>query len=381
MLLSNLSLVALMAVGSAYLLIDIARVKLPGSTYTVTVQYDRSGGLQAGNDVTWRGYRVGSVESVEIIDGGSGIAAVTEIEEKYRIPSDTEIKIAALSGAGEQYIDFRPNTDSGPYLADGDVIRFDPQHMSSPTPIWEALANSDDLFAQIDPAKFEVILNELDIALSGGQDQLRALIDGASLAMAGLDDRLPQTVNLLENLQVISDTTTMAQPDLGTLTRNSRILMDQLNAANAELRELLDRAPGQLALADQVLERNMDPIQLLLNNFAAIVKAAQLRTPAIRALFPSLVPGTYAMGVPAHDNEFYTVVDIWPRPFCRYSTMPSAWFVVQDGTFGRWNYCTNPPADQQIRGSSNAPRPNVPDNGAQMPTGVDPNERTLPPVR
>ncbi|QLY34501.1 MCE family protein [Nocardia huaxiensis] len=370
-----------MVAGSAYLLVDTARVRLPGSTYAVTVHLDRSGGIQAGNDVTWRGYRVGSVRKVEITDGGAGIAAVADIDEKYRIPADTDIKVQALSGAGEQYIDFRPRTNAGPYLANGDVIAFDPARIGTPTPIWEALVHSDDLFAQIDPAKFEVILNQLDIALSGGKEQLKATIDGASLAVAGLDNLLPQTIGLIDNLRSISSTTSMAQPDLGTLTRNSSTLMAQVNAANAELRQLLDRAPEQIALTDRTLDRNMDPIQALLDNLTRIVRAAQLRTPALRALFPTLGPGTYAMGVPAHGNEFHTIIDIWLRPWCLYSTKPGSPYAVQDGTFSRWNYCVNPPADQQIRGSSNAPRPNVPDNGAHIPAGADPNERTLPPVR
>ncbi|MVU80988.1 MCE family protein [Nocardia sp. ET3-3] len=367
--------------GAGYLAVDVARVQRPGGTYTVTVQLDRSGGVQSGNDVTWRGYRVGSIKSVDIIDGGAGVAATAEIEDRYRIPADTAIHVGALSGAGEQYIDFRPRTDQAPYLHNGQVIPFDPKQTDTPTPIWETLADSNALIAQIDPDKYAVILDNLNTALSGGPDQLRGLIDGLSLATTGLDNRLPQTVSLIENLRVIAGTTSHAQPDLETLTRNSETLVEQARVANGEIRQLLDHAPDQLALADAILDRNMDPIQNLANTLSAIVRAALLRVPALRALFPALVVGTSAMGVPAHDGEFYTIVDTWPRPFCQYSTWPLAPFVVTEPTFGRWNFCTNPPADQQIRGSSNAPRPDVPNNGAQLPTGADPKDRTLPPVR
>ncbi|MFC9995185.1 MlaD family protein [Nocardia sp. NPDC127526] len=380
-LVSNLALVGVMLVGVTYLLVSVARVKPPESTYAVTVHLAQSGGLQPGGDVTWRGYRVGKVKSVDLIDGGAAIAAVAEIDDKYRIPADATIAVGALSGAGEQYLDFRPNTDSAPYLADGQVIRFDPERISTPTPIWNALENSDALFAQIDPDKLGVILNQLDIAFSGGPDQMRALVDGVSLATAGLDNLLPQTTNLIENLRLIADTTSHAQPDLGTLTANSSLLAGQLDDANAELRELLDSAPAHLRVADEVLDRNQDPIQSLVTNMAAIVKAALLRTPALRALFPSLLVGTAAMGAPAHHNEFHTVVDAWLRPWCEYPVKPSAHYVVQDGTLARWSYCDDPPPGQQIRGSSNAPRPDVPDNGANAPSWADPRDRTLPPIR
>jgi uncharacterized phage infection (PIP) family protein YhgE len=224
-------------------------------------------------------------------------------------------------------------------------------------------------------------LNELDTALSGGPDQLRNMIDALSLATAGLDNLLPQTTNLLTNLRTIAATTSEAQPDLGTLTRNSSTLFTQFNNANDELTRILDKAPGQMQELGAVLDKTADPITRLATNFAAITRAAQLRTPALQALFPALVVGSSAIGVPAHNGEFYTIVDIWPRPYCSYDHPTTAPWKVGDGTVFKNSYCTNPPPDQQIRGSANAPRPEVPNNGAQMPAGADPNARTLPPVR
>ncbi|MBF6132133.1 MCE family protein [Nocardia otitidiscaviarum] len=378
---SGLTLALGVLVGGGYLLFDVMRVRPPGSTYTVTIQLDRSGGLQAGNNVTWRGYRIGEITAVELTDAGAAVAVRAEVDNRYRIPKDTAVQVHALSAAGEQYIDFVPNTDRGPYLDDGAVVPFDAARTSTPVPLSEVLIDTNELIAQIDPDKFAVILDELDIALSGGPDQFRAFVNGISLAVAGLDNLLPQTTNLITSLRTIAATTSQAQPDLGTLTRNSRILIDQVTAADAEIRALLDDTPGMIEVAARTLDRNADPITSLATNLSAVVRAAQLRIPALRALFPSLLIGTSAMGVPAHDGEFYTIVDIWPRPFCQYPTKQTPQYVVQDGTFRRWNYCVNPPAEQQIRGSGNAPRPNVPDNGANQPTGVDPNERTLPPVR
>ncbi|MGK8491699.1 MCE family protein [Nocardia asiatica] len=261
------------------------------------------------------------------------------------------------------------------------MIKFDPEKIYTPTPVWSVLDNSSALIAQINPDHFQVILNELDIALSGGPDQLRGLVNGISLAMAGLDSLLPQTTNLITNLRTIAGTTSNAQPDLATLTRNSGVLFEQFNNANAELQRVLDQAPGQLTSLGAVVDRTADPITGLAANFQAITKAAQLRLPALRALFPSLALGGEALGVPAHGNEFHAMIDIWPRPFCTYNTPKIRNEVVQDGTIPKWNYCENPPPGQQIRGAANAPRPDVPNNGAHMPPGVDPNERTLPPVR
>ncbi|MBF6086015.1 MlaD family protein [Nocardia cyriacigeorgica] len=378
---STIGLVLVLIIGAAYLLVNVMRINPLRGTYTVTVTLDRSGGLQPGNDVTLRGFRVGKVDSIELINGGSAIAATAEIDDRYDIAVDTVVAVQALSAAGEQYIDFRPGTDQGPFLTDGSVIEYNPDTVHTPTPVWAVLDDTSALIAQIDPKHFDVILNELDIALSGGPDQLRSLIDGVSLVAAGLDSLLPQTANLITNLRTIASTTSMAQPDLGTLTRNSGVLFEQFNNANAELQSVLAQAPGQFASLGAVLDTTTDPITGLVNNFVAITKAAQLRTPAMRALFPALELGGAALGVPAHDNEFHTILDIWLRPYCQYQSTPASPQVVSDGTMPKWNYCENPPPGQQIRGAVNAPRPNVPNNGSHMPPGVDPNERTMPPVR
>ncbi|MGW1739620.1 MlaD family protein [Nocardia sp. NPDC001965] len=380
-LLSNIGLVLALLIGGTYLLVNVMRVNPLRSTYTVTVNLDRSGGLQPGNDVTLRGYRVGEVSNLEIVGEGAGIRAKAEIDSRYDIPLDTKVAVQALSGAGEQYIDFRPATDQGPFLTDGSSIDFDPERVSTPVPVSSVLENSSDLIAQVDPEHFAVILNELDIALSGGPDQLRSLIEGVSLVTAGMDSLLPQTTNLIANLRTIAATTSQAQPDLGTLTANSRVLFDQFNKANAELIKVLDQAPGQFAAVTATLDSTSDPITALANNFLAVTRAAQLRTPALAALFPALEVGGAALGVPAHDNEFHTILDIWFRPYCQYQSTPMKTQVVQDGTLPMWNYCDSPGPGEQIRGAVNAPRPNIPDNGATIPPGVDPNERTLPPVR
>ncbi|MFE3360705.1 MlaD family protein, partial [Streptomyces californicus] len=389
----------------SYLLVNVMRVNPLRSEYDVTVTLDRSGGLQPGNDVTLRGHRIGKIDTVDLIDEGQAIAVKAVIDKSYKIPVDTMIQVAALSAAGEQYIDFRPNSDAGPFLRDGAVIEFNPEQIKTPVPVWAVLDDTSALIGQVNPQQFKTILAELDIALGAGPDQLRGLVNGVSLAVAGLHSLLPQTVNLIANLRVIADTTSNAQPDLQTLTSNSGSLLQQFNNANAELQSVLDNSPAQFEALGAVLDKTADPISGLDNspaqfealgavldktadpisglaaNFVAITRAAQLRQPALRLLFPSLAQGLGAIAVPAHDGEFHTILDIWPRPTCNYNTEYRRNEEVQDGSIPKWNYCVNPPADLQIRGSANAPRPNVPNNGAQMPPGVDPNERTPIPAK
>lgn len=371
---SNLGLVVILLLGSTYLMVNIMRINPLRDTYDVTVNMDRSGGLLQNNDVTYRGYRVGKVTAIDITE--KGIAATAEIDAKDKIPMSVDVAVQALSAAGEQYIDFRPTTDEGPYLADGSVI--DSKKVRTPTPISSLLDNVSTLLDQIDPNKTNNILEELYTALGGGPDSLRSVVTSGTTLLASMDKVLPQTTALITNLRTIVATTTQVQPDLQTLVGNAGVLFDQTTAADQEMRRLLDLGPGQLAAVGGVINDTSSPITNVLTNFVAITKAARLRSSALSVLFPSLQKGGAAIGVPAHDGEFHTMLDIYPRPNCQYDTIPVAPELAGPDQVRKYNFCAVDNPALQIRGAANAPRPNVPDNTAAMPPGADPNALTRP---
>ncbi|MBO0856295.1 MAG: MCE family protein [Nocardia sp.] len=377
-LLANLGLIVVLLIGCAYLSREVLRVNFFQDKIHVTVDLATSGGLLPGNDVTYRGTRVGKVTSVRT--AGDGVAAVAEIDSKARIPVGGAVHVGRLSAAGEQYLDFRPDADTGPYLSDGAVI--ERSRTSTPVPITNVLTDMSDLVGGMNPERLSVVVDELDKALAGGPDKLRNTISGISQAMAGLEQMLPQTKQLVENLEVIASTTQHAQPDLGSLTAQGGVVFEQAAKADGELRKFLNQAPGQLSTLNSVVAQNQDPLTNVVTNMVAITKAAKLRQPAIEALFPSLRDGVAALGIPVYGGVFHTLADIWPRPTCDYGTVPvPTTEPVRDTRLRLYNYCETKDPSMQIRGSANAPRPNVPDNTAGPPPGVTGNElsRPMPP--
>lgn len=372
---ANFGLVVVLVLGAAYLGAEVLRIDPLSDNYSVTVELQSSGGLSAGNDVTFRGTRVGKVREVKV--AGSGVAAVTEIDSGAKIPVGGTVAVGRLSAAGEQYLDFRPDSDTGPYLTDGAVV--ERSRTAVPVSVQSVLTNLSGFIGGLNPDRLNVIIDELDKALAGGPDQLRNMVSGISRAMAGLSDLLPQTRQLIENLEVIAETTSHAQPDLATLTRTGGVLFEQLTAADQEVRHFLDEGPAQLSTLGGFVSRTQDPITNLVTNFVAITKAAKLRAPAIAALFPALRVGSQALGIPAHDNAFHTLVDIWPRPTCEYETIPVVpTDKMTDTRIRLYNYCVTSDPALQVRGSANAPRPDVPDNGATRPPGVGGDELSRP---
>ncbi|MEU0875833.1 MlaD family protein [Nocardia brasiliensis] len=372
---ANIGLILVLLVGVSYLGAAVLRINLLPNTYTVRVELQNSGGLAANNDVSFRGVRVGRVTEVRI--SGDGVAAIAEIDKGARIPVGGTVAVGRLSAAGEQYLDFRPDTDSGPYLGDGAVV--DRARTTAPVTVQSVLSSMSGLIGGLNPGRLNVIVDELDKALAGGPDRLRNMISGISRAMAGLTELLPQTRQLIENLQVIAETTAHAQPDLSTLTTGSSALFQQLSAADAEVRKFLELGPGQLATLGGIVRDTEDPVTNLVTNFVAITRAAKLRAPAIAALFPALRAGSAAIGVPAHDNAYHTLIDPWPRPSCDYGTVPVVPTTKTVDTRVRlYNYCTTDNPALQVRGSANAPRPNAPDNGSGPPPGATGDELSRP---
>ena len=91
----------------------------------VTLQLPATGGLYRFSNVTYRGVQVGKVTEVKLTE--TGAEATLTLDTSPKIPADLKADVLSVSAVGEQYVDLRPRTDSGPYLRDGSVIA-DGQH-------------------------------------------------------------------------------------------------------------------------------------------------------------------------------------------------------------------------------------------------------------
>ena len=86
----------------------------------VKLELPASGGLYKFSNVTYRGVEVGKVTDVKLTE--TGAEATLSLDTSPKIPADLQAEVRSVSAVGEQYVDLRPRTDSGPYLQDGSVI-------------------------------------------------------------------------------------------------------------------------------------------------------------------------------------------------------------------------------------------------------------------
>lgn len=103
-------------------------------TYTVLVGFDDPGGLQGGAAVKIAGVKVGKVEDIEFLGGGTDpktgdrlpmVRARIQVEKDYQksITENSVFYITTQGVLGEQYLAIEPGSSDAPILKDGDSIR------------------------------------------------------------------------------------------------------------------------------------------------------------------------------------------------------------------------------------------------------------------
>ncbi|MGH3623221.1 MAG: MlaD family protein, partial [Sciscionella sp.] len=149
-------------------------------TYTVRLELATGGGIFDRGEVTYRGVKVGQIHGMRLTDDGIEVD-LDILRSAPPIPADTEAVVADRSAVGEQYVDLRPRSASGPFLADEpDAQRVIAQRdTATPPPVQDLITNLNDLAASVPTGSLRTVVNELDTGLSGTGGDLQRLLDTA----------------------------------------------------------------------------------------------------------------------------------------------------------------------------------------------------------
>ncbi|MDT0202022.1 MlaD family protein [Nocardioides sp. AE5] len=235
-------LIAIVVAGTFYVTDLVVGGGIFSSPYRVTVQLEGAGGLHDQSTVNYRGQKVGQVKSVRLTP--DGVVAEIEIDEGVRVPVDSTFNVRNLSAVGEQYLNIEPNTDQGPFLADGAVIASD--RTSLPMPMPQVLADTQQLMKRIDITDIETIANEADDAFGDGSADLRALSVEMEHALALMRTLEPDVLRILEAGQVPLATVAEQADQWRTTAAN-------LQAIAAELRQAAPLVGHLVATAGPVM--------------------------------------------------------------------------------------------------------------------------------
>lgn len=372
---SLLGLALVLLLGAGYIVFGALDRNPFAGTYRIRVELEQSGGLLPGQDVTLRGVPIGRVASVEV--AGDAVIATASIEEQIKIPAGGRVRTAALSAAGEQYLDFVPDTDGAPYLAPDSVITAD--RTSSPAPLATVLEGMSGILAQVDPAQLRAISDELGVS-EAGPDKLAAILDGGAFMISALDGVLPETVNLLRNSRTVLTTVADTAPGLQDTAADLSATLGGLAAMTGGFEQFADHTPQTLAAIDALMAQNGPTMVQLLGSLTTVGQMATLRVPAFEEFFfPQQRAGSAAdaLATVFRDGGLWVLVSLYPRPQCDYNVPRGPATVPDHPEPYLYADCTDPDPTLLPRGARNAPRP----PGVQppgVPPGADPLARPEP---
>ncbi len=231
-----LSLVAVGYTGARYAQLTD---KLPSQTYAVEVDLEKSGGLFAGAEVTYRGVPIGRVTEVELSD--DGVVATLEIRDEWEVPADVTANVHNRSAVGEQYVDLTPGRDGAPYLEDGDQIaRAD---TTIPLAEEDLILNIDRFATAVDVDDLRTVVRELGTGFRGSGGDLRRLLEGASTFVDAANANLPATLSLLENTHTVLRTQLAGASDFQSFAHDLASVTGTIRDSDADIRTVLRTGP------------------------------------------------------------------------------------------------------------------------------------------
>ena len=330
---------------------------------TVKLELPSSGGLYRFSNVTYRGVQVGKVTSVALTD--TGAEATLSLDTSPKIPADLKAEVRSVSAVGEQYVDLRPRTDSGPYLRDGSVIPADATTL--PQQVGPMLDQVSSLVSSIPKDKLSDLLDESFKAFNGAGDDFQSLLDSSSSIAKYLNGVSGQTRSLLDDSGPLLDSQAQTTDAIRTWAHSLAGITGEIAKDDPDVRAILQRGPGFANEVSTLLNQVKPTLPVLLANLTTLGQILVTYNPSLEQLLV-LLPGTISLqqsfgimrnnpeGLPLSDFAL-TITD--PAPCTVGFLPPSQWRSPEDTTTidtPDGLYCKLPQdSPTSVRGARNLP--------------------------
>ncbi|AXT83983.1 hypothetical protein C6I20_01440 [Aeromicrobium sp. A1-2] len=350
--LAEIVLIVIAILGVAYLGDSVIGSRLLSATRTVTVDLPSGGGLYPGANVTYRGNSIGEVRDVRLED--DGVRATVRLDGDTRIPTDTEAVAANLSAIGEQYLDFRPRVDHGPYLQDGDTVgRADTR---VPIRFDKLLTDVNDVADLIDPDDLQTITTELGDAFDSGTDLvlLGQRMDHAVSLLARLQPRLR---HLMEQSQAPLRTVVDTGHDIRSFAHDLDLVTASVKKSDPTLRSLIDEVNVLASSLGDLIADITPDIGRTARAWTAFGQLGTDRLPGFDHWLTWAPPQAVAMSESTRDGTGHVLMVPNPSDLCDYGLPKRSPYDTTRHPARTDAHCTVESPLIQQRGSQYAPRP------------------------
>jgi phospholipid/cholesterol/gamma-HCH transport system substrate-binding protein len=329
----------------------------------VKLELPSAGGLYNFSNVTYRGVQVGKVTDVKLTE--SGAEATLTLDTSPKIPADLKAEVRSISAIGEQYVDLRPRTDSGPYLGDGSVIAKD--NTTIPQAVGPMLDQVSALVNSIPKDRISDLLDDSFKAFNGAGPDFQSLLDSASKVTGDVNGISDQTRGLIDDSGPLLDSQAETVDSIRTWARSLSGVTAQVAQNDPQVRAILERGPGFAQEVSSLLGQVKPTLPILLANLTTLGQILVTYNPSLEQLlvmFPEIIANQQSFGLPQNNptglpsGDFaLTVAD---PPACTVGFLPpSEWRSPEDMTSidtPDGLYCKLPQdAPLNVRGARNYP--------------------------
>jgi phospholipid/cholesterol/gamma-HCH transport system substrate-binding protein len=323
-----LSAVGLVYVTASYLgIID----KVTGRDITVTAMLPGSGGLFEGSEVTYRGVKIGKVSKV--VPTEDGIKVTLQLQHDTKLPDDSPMAVHNLSAVGEQYLDFDPVDDAGPYAVDGTVFHGD--RSSLPVDEGDLLVTLNKFVDSVDKKSLRGTVKELGAMFQGTGHDLQRLLDSGSTFIDQASRHTDDTVALLHYGLKVLKTQSGQKENVRSFAANLNTLTGALRGSDKDLRKVIHDTPAA-ARELQALVEDLGPVLPgLLSNLIGVGSVLNANLPGIEQLLVTYPP-LIAAGPTGSTSDGWGHINVqfdYSVPPCTKGYKPPAdWRSTQDIT-------------------------------------------------
>lgn len=318
--------VGVVYVAASYLgLVD----KVLGRGMNVNVTLPASGGLYVGSEVDDRGVKIGQVSGMRVTRAGVRVTA--HLDANTRLPLDSAVRVDNLSAVGEQYLDFEPPSNVGPYAEAGDTFTGDSSDLPQSTS--GLLVDLNRFVNSVNRKDLRTVIAELGTMFRGNADDLRMMIASGQRFIHAAAAHEKQTVALLDSGQDVLRTQQQHAGDLLAFAHGLSQVTGTLKTSDPQLRTILQGGSAAVREVRSLEQGISSTLPVFLNNLVLVNQMLTARLPAIEqtlVTFPKVV--TYGFLQPNDGFGHLNMQFNYKTHVCTRGYMPSAQWPRPDNT-------------------------------------------------
>ncbi len=316
-----LSAVGIVYIAGSYLgFVD----RVLGRGITVHATLPASGGLFEGSEVTYRGVKVGKVSKMQAT--AQGVTLDLALQDGTELPEDSPMFVHNLSAVGEQYLDFEPPDDKGPYVEAGATLHGTAD--SLPVDEGDLLVDLDQFVNSVDKGDLQTVVRELGTMFNDTGVPLQRLLDNGSEFVRQASAHTDDTIALLDQGKKVLDTQQDEGDNIRSLSTNLHSLTDTLASSDGDLEKVLDGTPGTARELDALLKDLEPTLPVLLGSAVSVNQVVVSHLAGVEQLLVTY-PRTISAGFTGTPGDGYGHVNLqlaYNQPPCTEGYKPrSQW--------------------------------------------------------